>query len=124
MKIIGLGLKDLIKCGVDNNVIVFDRDAEEGICSVRFLQLLLTKSLELYSSRLKEIYLPKITTFDNITTFIELAKSHNLTIHFSCNIDLLCEKYFKKELDGTLACGDDQLVVGITEDGNIILGSF
>ena len=113
-------IKEYIKCGTDNNIVVYDSHAKQDVFTCRLLNNMFDQL------SIVELYLSKTIYIDNIEAFVLLCQNRELIIHFVDKLEWLQDyyKYYIEELKSSLPDNKRNLVLGIGNSGQIILGAY
>ena len=102
--------------GIERNILCYDSDAKVGQFTRRLVTLMKTVAYRNSLGNLNELLVPI-----NISTiFYRLFNDLEVNVKYKNG---LTKEFFKKE-NVALAIDDKNLVVGITDLGKVILGSF
>jgi hypothetical protein len=120
-------LKKAIKKGADQNILVFDAEAEDGVVTSRLFALMRTVSRCNYKKSVNDFYVPYFA-------HMKLTKyRHNIYQHLELDTGGILLEYYLNDVKGRLVnCKNDNtgieyqndryLIIGIGEDV-VLLGS-
>lgn len=110
-------LKNRVKEGNDNNIICFDQDAStDCIITKKLINIMQVCLWRYYKDNLKYI-------FSGVPTKIEVPDNGEM-FEFHLGDDFDFTSYFTNELKGSIPSMDNWLIVGIGQNGEVILGSY
>lgn len=134
-------VKEMIKAGIERNVIVYDAKADVGEFTPRLVALMKVVTRQLAKMELEDIgVLESIImspeahacteTWHPVATSVHKDAKGNVVgfgnIKFIVHDDLGHLSKFQvycEEIDGTMAPSDNEIVIGVTSTGKVILGS-
>lgn len=117
-------IKGLLDTGVNQNVVVLDKDAPSEVITVRHYQLLenVIKSFHKTDETIDKIIVNQGHLSDYHPDLFLAVKKQLVANIKSTEFDI--NQYYEKDLNASMPYGKSQILIAITKSGKVILGAY